>query len=77
MATHSGILAWRIPWTWSLVGYSPWDPKHSDMSEPLTSAPHLIIYTFLSCYLGFISGELKWILFLGNIFGLLESFLNL
>jgi len=24
MATHSGILAWRIPWTDSLVGYSPW-----------------------------------------------------
>ena len=20
-ATHSSILAWRIPWTWSLVGY--------------------------------------------------------
>ena len=23
MATHSNILAWRIPWTESLVGYSP------------------------------------------------------
>ena len=23
MATHSSILAWRIPWTRSLVGYSP------------------------------------------------------
>ena len=23
MATHSNILAWRIPWTRSLVGYSP------------------------------------------------------
>ena len=22
MATHSSILAWRIPWTESLVGYS-------------------------------------------------------
>ena len=22
--THSSILAWRIPWTASLVGYSPW-----------------------------------------------------
>ena len=24
MATHSSILAWRIPWTESLVGYGPW-----------------------------------------------------
>ena len=23
MATHSGILAWRIPWQRSLVGYGP------------------------------------------------------
>ena len=27
MATHSSILAWRIPWTEELVGYSPQDPK--------------------------------------------------
>ena len=34
MATHSSILAWRIPWTeGSLVGYSPWDRKQLDMSE--------------------------------------------
>ena len=23
MATHTSVLAWRIPWTESLVGYSP------------------------------------------------------
>ena len=23
MATHSSILAWRIPWTEELMGYSP------------------------------------------------------
>ena len=23
MATHSSILAWEIPWTYDLVGYSP------------------------------------------------------
>ena len=27
MATHSSILALEIPWTESLVGYSPWDNK--------------------------------------------------
>ena len=24
MATHSSILAWRIPWTENLADYSPW-----------------------------------------------------
>ena len=34
MATHSSILAWKIPWTeWSLAGYSPWGHKESDMTE--------------------------------------------
>ena len=30
MATHSSILAWRIPWTESLVGYSSWGHKELD-----------------------------------------------
>ena len=33
MATHSSILAWIIPWKRSLVGYSPWSHKESDMTE--------------------------------------------
>ena len=33
MATYSSILAWRIPWTGSVVGYSPWGCKESDMTE--------------------------------------------
>ena len=36
MATHSSILAWRIPWTEELVGYGPWGHKESDMTEKLT-----------------------------------------
>ena len=36
MATHSSILAWRIPWTGGLVGYSPWGHKESDIAEKLT-----------------------------------------
>ena len=27
VATHSSILAWEIPWTESLAGYSPWGHK--------------------------------------------------
>ena len=30
MATHSGILAWRIPWTEEPGGYSLWGQKESD-----------------------------------------------
>ena len=30
MATHSNILAWRIPWTGEQSGYSPWDRKETD-----------------------------------------------
>ena len=36
METDSSILAWRIPWTGSLVGHSPWVHKDSDMIERLT-----------------------------------------
>ena len=32
MATHSSILAWKIPWR-SPVGYSPWGRKESDTIE--------------------------------------------
>ena len=29
MATHSSILAWKIPWGKSLVGYGPWGCRES------------------------------------------------
>ena len=32
MATHSSILAWRIPWT-EPGGLQPWGRKQSDMTE--------------------------------------------
>ena len=42
MAIHSSILAWRIPWTEeSLVGYSPWGHKESDMTDDF----HSLIYS--------------------------------
>ena len=36
MATHSSILARRIPWTEKPGGYSPWGHKESDRTERLT-----------------------------------------
>ena len=36
MATHSNILAWRIPWTEEPGGLSAWGCKESDMTEWLT-----------------------------------------
>ena len=36
MATHSSILAWRIPWTEEPGGLSPWGCKESDITERLT-----------------------------------------
>ena len=47
------------------------------MTDPVSTAAHLIIYPFPSCSLGFISDELNWILFLRDVFGLLENFVNL
>ena len=36
IATHSSILAWRIPWTESLGGCSPRGHKESDTTEQLS-----------------------------------------
>ena len=43
MATHSCILAWKIPWMRSLVGYSPRDRKESDTTERLHFRAKLIL----------------------------------
>ena len=36
MATHSGILAWRLYGQRSLAGYRHWSHKESDTTERLT-----------------------------------------
>ena len=43
MATHSSILAWRIPGTEELAGYSPWGHKESDTTERLTLLAHVTV----------------------------------
>ena len=41
MATHSSIVAWRIPWTEEPGVYSLWGHKESAMTEPLTQHTHI------------------------------------
>ena len=45
MATHSSILAWKIPWTEKLVGYSPWACKELDVTELFKSTSFLTTAT--------------------------------
>ena len=46
MATHSSILAWRIPWTEDLVGYSPRGHKELDRTEWHTHSHFKFCNTF-------------------------------
>ena len=41
MATHSIILAWKIPWTEEAGGYSPWGRSKSDRTEQLSIHIHM------------------------------------
>ena len=43
MATHSSILAWRIPWTERLAGYSPLRCKEPNVIVLLTLSFHLAL----------------------------------
>ena len=50
IATHSTILAYRIPWTESLVGYCLWGHKELDTTEWLTSIQSILkAQDFLKC----------------------------
>ena len=40
MATHSSILAWRIPWRESLAGYNPWGCKEPWLTTIKTLSKH-------------------------------------
>ena len=47
MAPHSSTLAWKIPWTRSLVGYSPWGRKELDTTER-SSSPYILLGSLIS-----------------------------
>ena len=46
MATHSSILAWKIPWTRNLVGYSPQSCKELDTTEWLSSTCTILTVSY-------------------------------
>ena len=52
MAVHSNILTWERQR--SLAGYSPWGGKESNVTEQLSTNPHIdckhIFNFFVSCY---------------------------
>ena len=53
MATHTRILAWRIPWTErSLADYRPWGCKYLDTTEHLTlSQTYIYLYLYIYIYI--------------------------
>ena len=44
MATHSSILAWKIPWTEGSGGLQPRGPKELDMTERVCMHTHFLSY---------------------------------
>ena len=47
IATHSNILAWRIPWTEELADYSPWGPNELDMTKRLRMHTCIYVYAYI------------------------------
>ena len=50
MATHSSILAWRIPWTEEPVGYGSQGHKESDRTEAKISMRAHVHRTYINSY---------------------------
>ena len=47
MATHSSVLAWRIPWMEEPGGLSPWGHKELDRAEQPTYILYLYTYKYV------------------------------
>ena len=47
MATYSSILAWEIPWTEGLMGYSPWECRRVRHNLATEQQQHDILSTIL------------------------------
>ena len=58
---HSSVLAWKIPWTEELVGYSPWGHKESAKTEQACTHTCALCTHFVERFFFFIIIEC-WIL---------------
>ena len=47
MATHSSILAWRIPWIEEPGSCSPWDRTESDTTEATEHTHTHCVYKYM------------------------------
>ena len=47
MATHSSVLAWRIPGTGNLVGCRLWGGTESDTTEAISSSSSMVLENIL------------------------------
>ena len=58
MDTHSSTLAWRISWTGSLAGYSPWGHKELNLNmhthTHTHTHTHIITAAAAAKYAGFV-----------------------
>ena len=60
MATHSSVLAWRIPGTGSLVGCRLWGHTESDTTEVTQQQQQqLLLKLYLNYILKYMSGILE------------------
>ena len=46
MATHSSVIAWRVPWTGEPGDYSPWGRREFDTT---VAALHACMHDFFGC----------------------------
>ena len=70
IATHSSILAWKIPWTEEPGSYSSWGHKESDTIEQLYFHFHTLFYrpcrtalgTMWECFIKMqvLKGDIHW-----------------
>ena len=47
MATHSSILAWRIPWTEEPADYSPQSLKELDTTEEISGLSRYFVFLYV------------------------------
>ena len=61
MATHSSILAWRIPWTEEPGGLQSMVHKESDMTEQRSTYTNSFSWTVLLCPFPIVGTSIKYL----------------